>query len=124
MALTKISKQLDVPIWNGEIGAHKIEWVGAVINMFEDPSYNVSGWIFWPWKRVPEPGKRYRHLMEIKSTPKWDMVRNWVAGVIFAPKPSRQDALEGMRGFIEAIITEKLIVDEDMKNVLTAFKGN
>ena len=52
----KLSRDLNVPIWNGEIGAHTAEWVGAVIKMFEDPGYNVSGWVFWPWKRVPELG--------------------------------------------------------------------
>lgn len=91
---TEISKQLNVPIWNGEIGAHTAEWVSAVINMFEDPSFNVSGWVFWPWKRVPEAGKRYRILMGIKSTPKWDAVRKWIAGGFGSPpRPSREDAL-------------------------------
>ena len=116
-----LSKALDVPIWNGEIGAHTAEWVGAVIGMFEDPSYNISGWVFWPWKRVPEAGKRYRHLMGIESTPKWDAVRHWVAGAWWVPKPSRKDALKGMQEFIDASNANALRVDPEMRGIVAAF---
>ncbi len=115
----KISRELQVPIWNGEIGAHTIEWVTSVIGMFEDPEFNVSGWVFWPWKRVPESGKRYRHLMEISSTPRWDAVRHWIAGAWFAPKPKREDALRGMREFIEALRADRLIADPEMVKLVT-----
>lgn len=120
---TDVSKKLNVPIWNGEIGAHTAEWVEAVIDMFEDPSYNISGWVFWPWKRVPESGKRYRVLMGIKSSAKWDLVRNWVAGAFgLPPKPSREDALEGMREFIEMMKADNLTVDLEMQKIITGFK--
>ena len=55
---TKLSEKLNVPILNEKISAHTAEWIGAVIDMFENPTYNISGWIFWPWKRVPESGNR------------------------------------------------------------------
>jgi hypothetical protein len=115
----KISRELQVPIWNGEIGAHTIEWVTSVIGMFEDPKCNVSGWVFWPWKRVPESGKRYPHLMEISSTPRWDAVRHWLSGAWFAPKPKREDALRGMREFIEALRADRLIADPEMVKLVT-----
>lgn len=114
----KLSRELQVPIWNGEIGAHTIEWVTAVIAMFEDPEYNVSGWVFWPWKRVPETGKRYRHLMEISSTPQWDAVRKWLSGAWFAPKPTRKEALRGMQEFIESLRADRLIADTEMVEVV------
>ncbi len=117
----ELSRRLEVPIWNGEIGAHKAEWVEAVIGMFEDPAYNVSGWVFWPWKRVPEAGDRYRHLMGIKTTPRWDSVRHWVAGVWFAPRPSREDTLQGMGEFIEAVAADNLVADAQMEEIVTAF---
>lgn len=119
-----ISKALNVPIWNGEIGAHTIEWVETVIKMFEDPEYNVSGWIFWPWKEVPVPAyneHRYRHLMAIETPPEWDMIANWMAGVWFAPKPNEKQALIGMQKFIEAMKAENLKKDTEMETMLTAF---
>ena len=122
---TAISKALNVPIWNGEIGAHTIEWVDTVINMFEDPDYNISGWIFWPWKVVPAPvynKDRYRHLMAIETPPEWDMVANWVAGVWFAPKPNEKQALKGMQKFLESMKAKNLKKDSAMEQVLTAFK--
>lgn len=118
---TALSSKLDVPIWNGEIGAHTAEWVASVIGMFEDPAYNVSGWVFWPWKRVPEDGKRFRHLMGIASTQKWDAVRHWVAGAWWVPKPSRKDALKGMQEFIEASKADALRVDPEMQRIVTGF---
>ena len=118
----ELSRKLNVPRWNGEIGAHTAEWVAAVIKMFEDPGYNVSGWVFWPWKRVPESGKRYRVLMSINSTKKWDSVRNWIAVPWLAPKPSKQAALEGMREFLVATQAKNLIMDTEMKNIITGFK--
>ncbi len=120
----QIAKELNVPIWNGEIGAHTAEWVEAVIKMFEDPEYKVSGWIFWPWKRVSEAGKRYRNLMEIKPTKKWDAVRNWIAGIWFAPKPGKAEALVGLHEFIEAINADNLVVDRQMKDIITSFSRN
>ena len=117
-----LSRKLTVPIWNGEIGAHTTEWVGAVIDMFEKPEYNVSGWVYWPWKRVPEVGHRYRHLMAIESPPAWDLVRNWVAGVWFAPKPSRKQAIEGMQALVEASQASNIKRDSEMEAVLTRFR--
>ncbi len=115
---TNLSKKLNVPIWNGEIGAHTAAWVKSVIEMFEDPSYGVSGWVFWPWKRVPETGKRYRHLMEIKSSEKWDAVRKWMAGAWFVAKPSRQDALAGMQEFVENMKADQLVLDAEMGQIV------
>ena len=121
---TAISHALNVPIWNGEIGAHTVEWVETVINMFEDPEYNVSGWIFWPWKvkPIPEYNKdRYRHLMAFITPPEWDMVANWIAGVWFAPKPNEKQTLIGMQKFLESVKTKNLKKDSEMEKVLTAF---
>ena len=117
----ELSRKLKVPIWNGEIGAHTAEWVDAVIKMFEDPAYNVSGWVFWPWKRVPEAGNRYRHLMGIQSTPKWDAVRHWMAGAWLAPQPGREDALAGFQEFLEAIQADNLRLDAEMEAIVTDF---
>ncbi|TKB05670.1 glycoside hydrolase family 5 protein [Desulforhopalus sp. IMCC35007] len=119
---SELSRKLNVPILNGEIGAHTLEWVSQVINMFEDPKYNVSGWIYWPWKRVPEQGKRWRHLMAIETPPEWDLVRNWVAGVWFAPKPSPGQTIAGMRAFVEAGKAENIRLDQEMAAVLTRFR--
>ena len=121
---SRLASKLDVPLWNGEIGAHTAQWVSAVIAMFERPELQISGWIFWPWKRVPEAGNRYRHLMAIESTPKWDAVRNWIAGVWFAPKPSREAALEGMAEFIQAIAPERLVEDQEMRAIVTGFQSS
>ncbi len=56
--LTKLSNKLDVPLWNGEFGAHKDTWLKEIITVFEQPESNINGWIFWPWKNVGEDTSR------------------------------------------------------------------
>lgn len=120
---TRVSNKLKVPIWNGEIGAHTAEWVKNVITMLEDPAFNVSGWIFWPWKSLSENSDRFRNLADIKQTPKWDAVRKWIADPtgLFGKKPSRADALQGMQEFLEAMQVRNLVIDKEMKKILTAY---
>ena len=51
--LAAMARSHNVPLWNGEFGAHTDDWVQQHVNLFEDPAYRVNGWVFWPWKRVP-----------------------------------------------------------------------
>jgi hypothetical protein len=84
---------------------------------------HVSGWIFWPWKRVPEAdATRWRGLMDIPSTPAWDLVRMDVAFAIAPPNPAVVTAAQqGMDEFLESMKAEALVVDQEMAGVLTAF---
>ncbi len=52
--LARLAEEHDVPLWNGEFGAHTDRWTAAQIALFEDPGNHVNGWIYWPWKRVSE----------------------------------------------------------------------
>ena len=42
-----IAKAHNVPLWNGEFGAHTDQWVRREMGLYENLNYQVSGWIFW-----------------------------------------------------------------------------
>lgn len=118
--ISDLSKRLGIPVWNGEFGAHSEAWLDGTITIFEKPENHINGWIFWPWKRVSEWNvKRYRNLMEIKSTQSWDKVRTYCGSLFgWGQKPSREETLKGMKEFVEAIKTENLVLDKGTLKVL------
>lgn len=105
-----------VPIWNGEFGANDIAWTQEVIGMFENSTFPVSGWIFWPWKRVPDDAGSYRGLYYIDADPNWDKVSKFIAGTGSQPTPS--EAESGLTAFIAASRIENCALDAEMAAIL------
>ena len=121
--IASIAREHDVPLWNGEFGAHTDRWTSSQIELFENPSNHVNGWIYWPWKRVPETGwqrERFAHLMEIESTQAWDTVRKHLGSIFGWKKIPKELARRGLAEFIEASKAENLVADERM---VTALQG-
>ena len=122
--MVALAEMQNVPLWNGEFGAHNAEWVAATMATFEDPDNRVSGWLFWPWKEVTENNPRYRYLMAIPTTEAWDAVRTAVAWPIDPEnKMARETAVAGMNEFLESIKAENLIIDQEMADILTNFEN-
>ena len=111
-----LSDKHQTPIWNSEFGANTTGWVRGTVDLYEDPQYGISGWIYWPWKRVGEQeSKRWAGLMEIPKSPNWDKTRSWI-GALFGlgVKPSRDEALKGMCEFIKMSGAHNLAVNSQM----------
>lgn len=124
--LVSIAAAHDVPLWNGEFGAHTPDWVRSQIELFENPAHHVNGWTFWPWKRVPEDSwarNRFRHLMEISSTKDWDIVRKYLASIFGAKKIEPEVARRALSDFIEAMKAENLVAEEVMVEVLQSWRA-
>ncbi len=121
--LSAISAAQGVPLWNGEFGAHKVEWVDAVLEIFEEPGSPVNGWIFWPWKKVTEGySERWRHLAAIPSTPAWDAVRFSISFPLNEENLlDREITLKGMADFTATINAENLVIDQQMVDTLTKY---
>lgn len=85
---------------------------------------NVNGWIYWPWKRIPEAdSNRFRHLQGIKTTPSWDKVRHYCGSLFgWGKKPSKKVALQGMREFVEAVKMKNLTLDRETLRALDSYK--
>ena len=125
--LAKLAEEHDVPLWNGEFGAHTDRWTSAQIALFEDPDNHVNGWIYWPWKRVSENDwrrKRFGHLMEIDSTEAWDTVRKHLGSIFGLKKIPKELARQALADFLEASKAENLIADEKMVAALQSWKSS
>jgi hypothetical protein len=125
--LARLAEKHDVPLWNGEFGAHTDRWTAAQIALFEDPANHVNGWIYWPWKRVSETDwrrERFQHLMEIESTEAWDTVRKHLGSFFGLKKIPQELASRALADFIEAARADSLIAHEEMVAVLRSWKSS
>lgn len=106
-----------VPIWNGEFGADDISWTENTVAMFNNSTFPVSGWIFWPWKKVPiENEVNYRHLVYFNPGANWDKVSRFIEGS--GTQPTAIEAEAGLVEFVEACRFSNCQVDQEMLNVL------
>ncbi len=67
-------EKYDVPIWMGESGENKNEWIDAWRRLNEK---NNFGWCFWPYKKMDAAS----NMVAVKRTAEWDSV------ITFANKP-------------------------------------
>ncbi|MFD0837286.1 glycoside hydrolase family 5 protein [Mariniflexile aquimaris] len=123
--LTKLAKSQNIPLLNGEFGAHNATWIKEEIELFEDPQNQVNGWIFWPWKRVSENNERYRHLAEISKNEDWKKVTEGIAA-LFGPSKdiTPEIATRAMAKFIESSKAENLILDQEISVILKKYLKN
>lgn len=106
-----------VPIWNGEFGADDITWTQNTVEMLANSSFPVSGWIFWPWKKVPvENEANYRHLIYFNPGTNWDKVSRFIEGS--GPQPTTSEAEAGLVEFVEACRLSNCQIDQEMANIL------
>lgn len=117
-----LGEMQNVPLWNGEFGAHNKEWIMQTVAQFEEESNHVSGWILWPWKRVPEANPtRWRGLMQIDSTPDWDVVRTAVGSLLEPDGTITPLQLQnGMNAFLAAIKADALVPDPEIVEILSS----
>jgi hypothetical protein len=122
--MKQLSIQHQVPLWASEFGAHTREWTSAALAVFEAPESGLSGWAFWPWKRVPSKHseKDYMHLAAIRPSPGWIAFINSVGKKWATSKISREEALQAMDTFSEAIKAENLDLDKQMLHLLAPTK--
>jgi aryl-phospho-beta-D-glucosidase BglC (GH1 family) len=117
--LSEIAKKQNIPIWNGEFGAHKLSWIENQLKLYENPKLQINGWTFWPWKRVSENSNRYRDLAKINPGNDWKEVAKGISD-LFGPssKITQEFAKQAMDNFIEAIKAENIDYDSEIKNLL------
>ncbi len=120
--LRKLSLRHDVPLINGEFGAHTREWIGKTISLFGRKENGVSGWVFWPWKSVrrdyPTPRERWMYLNAIQPGQDWYKLADWLAIPALNPKPSPQQAKEAMGAFITASRPRNLKTIPDIERLI------
>lgn len=117
--LTEKAIAHNVPLWNGEFGAHRFNWVKEEIRLYEDPKYPINGWIFWPWKRVNSRSECYRALGEFAVSKEWEQVGIGIAS-IFGPgkEITPEIAKKAMADFIDSSKAVNLEFDQEMVALL------
>ncbi|MGB5434568.1 MAG: cellulase family glycosylhydrolase [Maribacter sp.] len=124
LKLATIAKAHNVPLWNGEFGAHNAKWIKEEVALYENPQYHVSGWIFWPWKRVSENSERFRDLAAIRPSEEWKQMALSIADLFGPNKNITQEmAIQAMNNFIELLKGDNLVIDEEIKEILTNSKN-
>ncbi len=125
LKLANLAKAQNVPLWNGEFGAHNAKWIKEEVALYENPQYHISGWIFWPWKRVSENSDRFRELAAIRPSEEWKQMALSIAD-LFGPnkKITQEMAIQAMNGFIELLKGDHLVIDEEIKQILTTGINN
>ncbi|MCB1307736.1 MAG: cellulase family glycosylhydrolase [Leptospiraceae bacterium] len=118
MEYMQFGKEHSVPILNTEFGAHSVEWTGQVVNHYE--THDVVGWIFWPWKRVPSfDAEGFSALVEITGGgDSWEKTRKYIGSLFGFGRPDKEQALRGLRAFLDASRIENCRVNQDTLRAL------
>ncbi len=100
----------------GEFGENTCDMISSTVAMFEDPANLVSGHCFWTWKKT---SSRFPALMRIEAPQAWRRVAAWIELPLDSRRPSRKEALRGVKGFLEAVAIDKCVLDKGMLEALT-----
>ncbi|MEO8631695.1 MAG: hypothetical protein ABI612_26910, partial [Betaproteobacteria bacterium] len=121
--ITRVKSVADahgLPLWNGEFGQDSYAVVAKNVQIFERPELGVSGWAYYTWKNAPN---KYPHLYGIgRRSVAWKRVISWITAPLLHRRPSKEDALIGMREFLEDIKLENCSFDAKMRAALSTDK--
>jgi endoglucanase len=106
-------EKYNVPIWIGETGENKDEWIAQFVPLLEK---NNIGWAFWPYKKMDQTSCP----VTFDRPPHWDEVVAYakVAGNTggmekkLPQRPSLEHSREAMAGLLKNIRYENTRVNE------------
>jgi len=118
---TALSQAQGVPLWNGEFGETDNATVNATIQLFENPTANVSGWTFWTWKESGEicPGvNKLAVLNQINMSTSWTAIATWMCDKT-KPKPTAAQVQQGISDFEAAILLNATVQNAQLYSTLS-----
>lgn len=113
--MIKELQALNAPVVCTEFGGTDYKTVKEQVALFEETG---TSWTFWTWKTTTETPEW--SICEIHHTPTWDKVVNWLADEWFAPKPSYEETIQGMKEFMASVLYENCTLHEEMLNALVS----
>ncbi len=103
-----LREKYNIPIWLGESGENNDQWFHDAVRLAE--SHDI-GWCWWPLKKIGT-----NQPLEVIMPPGFQrLVDYWVKG---GPRPTEQEAEEGLDALLENIRLEKNIVHRDVLDAL------
>ncbi len=106
--IIKIRDEQNVPVWCGETGENSNVWFTDAISLFEK---NDIGWAWWPLKKIG-----VNNPMEVKLNTQYQHLLNYWKGI--APKPSADEAFNGLMQLTEDLKAENIIVHKDVMDAM------
>lgn len=104
----------DVPLWCGEFGEDQPAEISRLVNLYSSNRAN-SGWAFWTWKKAPN---RTPALDLIAEPASWKKLADWIEHPLLNRKPSKPEAQQALREFLEAVRFQNTTVNRSMADVL------
>ena len=104
--------KVNLPIYMGETGENKDEWVSAFRKLLEK---NNIGWHFWPYKKLENKSG----MLRIKVPEKWKLLVEFIKkdrngfDKIRSARPSQQEVLDALNEFIANMKFENCIINEN-----------
>ena len=103
-----LREKYNIPLWLGESGENNDQWFHDAIRLAE--SHDI-GWSWWPLKKIGT-----NQTLEVVMPPAFQkLVDYWVRN---GPKPTEQEAEEGLNALLQNIRLEKNIVHRDVLDAL------
>lgn len=104
----RLRETYHIPLWLGESGENKDDWYRDAVRLAE--SHDI-GWSWWPLKKIGT-----NQPLEVIMPPAFQkLVDYWVKD---GPRPTAQEAEEGLEALLENIRLEKNIVHHDVLDAL------
>jgi len=103
-----LREKYNIPLWLGESGENSDQWYHDAVRLAE--SHDI-GWSWWPLKKIGT-----NQPLEVIMPPSFQkLVDYWVKN---GPKPTEQEAEEGLDALLENIRLEKNVVHRDVLDAL------
>ena len=103
-----LREQYNIPLWLGESGENKDQWYHDAVRLVEG---HEIGWSWWPLKKIGTN----QPLEVIMPASFQKLVDYWVKN---GPRPTSQEAEEGLNALLENIRMEKNVVHRDVLDAL------
>lgn len=109
----------NVPIWLGESGENKDEWIEQFVKVLES---NDTGWCFWPYKKMDKPSC----MVSIQKPVYWDEITKFAAIAPgtgnaekrIAARPSLDHSREAANDLLNKISLDRCRVNADYLQAL------
>jgi endoglucanase len=103
-----LREKYNIPLWLGESGENNDQWFHDAVRLAEG---HDIGWSWWPLKKIGTS-----QPLEVIMPPAFQkLVDCWVKS---GPRPTEQEAEEGLNALVENIRLENNIVHRDVLNAL------
>jgi len=113
------AQRLNAPLWCGEWGQNDNATVKMTQRVMSETANGLDGLCIWTWK-VAILSDKQPYMNRIPTSESWENLIRWIADK--GPQPTKAEAQQAMKEFVEAVKAEKMIPNKDLLTILRACK--